>query len=62
MTTEVHGVPKLTATDRCSRCGAQAFVRTMHESGDLLWCCHHYAEHEVILRPLKVVDERVALP
>lgn len=30
-----------TAADRCDRCGAQAFVRAVLASGDLLFCAHH---------------------
>jgi hypothetical protein len=38
---------RLTAADRCDRCGAQAFVRTTMSSGhELLWCAHHYAQNE----------------
>lgn len=33
------------AQDRCDRCGAQAFARTRHDHGFLLWCAHHYREH-----------------
>lgn len=38
-----------TAHDRCDRCGAQAFARTRHSHGFLLWCAHHYREHESVL-------------
>jgi hypothetical protein len=31
----------LNAHDRCDRCGAQAFVRAVLKSGDLLFCAHH---------------------
>ena len=30
-----------TALDRCDRCGAQAFMRAVLTSGDLLFCAHH---------------------
>ncbi|HET8970798.1 MAG TPA: hypothetical protein VFN19_07055 [Candidatus Nanopelagicales bacterium] len=41
------------ATDRCDRCGAQAYVRvTLAAGGDLLFCAHHFREHEERLRPL----------
>jgi len=39
----------LLRSDRCDRCGAQAHMATQHEGGELLWCCHHYAEHEASL-------------
>ncbi len=31
----------LTNADRCDRCGAQARVRAVLASGDLLFCAHH---------------------
>lgn len=49
---------RLTANDRCSRCGAQAYVITLHEAGPLFWCGHHFHEHEDELAALKVLDER----
>jgi ribosomal protein S14 len=45
----------LTATDRCDRCGAQAYVRATMESGfDLLLCAHHFRENEDRLRKIAV--------
>jgi ribosomal protein S14 len=45
----------LTAADRCDRCGAQAYVRAMMESGlDLLLCAHHFRENEDRLREIAV--------
>ncbi len=35
----------LTAADRCDRCGAQAYVRVVLTSGDLLFCAHHARRH-----------------
>lgn len=35
----------LTAADRCDRCGAQAYVRVLMTSGELLFCAHHAREH-----------------
>ncbi|GMA31464.1 DUF7455 domain-containing protein [Litorihabitans aurantiacus] len=32
---------QLTASDRCDRCGAQAYVRVTLESGQLYFCAHH---------------------
>lgn len=43
--------PTLTAADRCDRCGAQARVRAVLLSGDLLFCGHHAHEYEDRLRP-----------
>ena len=43
----------LTASDRCDRCGAQAYVQVVLVSGgDLLFCGHHAREHLAKLRPL----------
>jgi len=33
--------PTLTAADRCDACGAQAFIRVVLASGELLFCGHH---------------------
>jgi hypothetical protein len=45
----------LTATDRCDRCGAQAYVRATMESGfDLLLCAHHFHENEARLREIAI--------
>jgi len=35
----------LTAADRCDRCGAQAYVRVLLTSGELLFCAHHARHH-----------------
>ena len=35
----------LTAADRCDRCGAQAYVRVVLPSGELLFCGHHARAH-----------------
>ena len=52
MTSTVAASP-LTATDRCDRCGAQAYVRATMESGfDLLLCAHHFHENEARLREI----------
>ena len=41
---------RLTATDRCDRCGAQAYVRVLlHSHQDLLFCAHHYRQHAPML-------------
>lgn len=52
--------PVLSATDRCDRCQAQAYVRVVLPGGsDLLFCGHHWNRHEEALRPqaLEIVDE-----
>ena len=41
MTTTAPAPHTFTATDRCDRCGAQAFMRAVLSSGDLLFCAHH---------------------
>jgi hypothetical protein len=40
----------LDATDRCDRCSAQAYIKVIGNSGELLFCSHHYN---------KVVDNAV---
>jgi hypothetical protein len=50
----------LSASDRCDRCGAQAYVRVTMASGfDLLFCAHHSKEHADKLKQvaLKIHDE-----
>lgn len=49
----------LTHADRCDRCGAQARVRVVLTSGDLLFCAHHAKVYEDKLRDTAVewVDE-----
>ena len=45
----------LTAADRCDRCGAQAYVRTVLASGsELLFCSHHWRQNEERLRELAI--------
>ena len=46
---------QLTAADRCDRCGAQAYIRTILDSGfELLFCNHHWHDNEARLRELNV--------
>ena len=50
----------LTASDRCDRCGAQAYLRVeLQSGGELLFCAHHAREHGDKLREVAVtvVDE-----
>ena len=43
----------LTASERCDRCGAQAYVRVILTSGgELLFCGHHARKHLPALEPL----------
>lgn len=63
MTTTLTHAP-LTAEDRCDRCGAQAYVRVTLDGGStLLFCGHHFKEHEDRLRSVavNVQDETNAL-
>lgn len=50
----------LTATDRCDRCGAQAYVRVMlGTDSELLFCSHHWHANADALRTVAsdVYDE-----
>ena len=55
--------PTLSAADRCDRCGAQARVRVVLGSGDLLFCAHHAHAYEDKLKASAVdwVDETASL-
>jgi hypothetical protein len=51
----------LSASDRCDRCGAQAYVRAvLPGGGDLLFCRHHARQHESKLRAvaIEITEER----
>ena len=49
----------LTANDRCDACQAQAYVHVELESGDLLFCLHHWKIHfkELVMIAVSVTDE-----
>ena len=52
--------PRLTAHDRCDRCGAQAYVKVILQAGgELLFCAHHARANEAALRDIaaEVIDE-----
>lgn len=52
--------PTLGASDRCDRCGAQAYLRVeLQTGGELLFCAHHAREHGDKLREIAatLVDE-----
>lgn len=54
----------LTATDRCDRCGARAYLRVvLPGGGELLFCAHHGRAHETALRAAdaEILDETEAL-
>lgn len=60
MNTTLTAGPALTASDRCDRCGAQAFVRvTLPTGGTLIFCGHHARKHEEKLKLIatEYVDE-----
>ncbi len=61
MTTAVAPAARvLGASDRCDRCGAQAYLRVeLQSGGELLFCAHHAREHGDKLREIAVnlVDE-----
>jgi hypothetical protein len=61
--TDTAPTPTLTAADRCDRCGAQARVRVVLATGDLLFCAHHAKAYEDKLRETAVewVDETSTL-
>lgn len=50
----------LDASDRCDRCGAQAYMRvTLSSGGELLFCAHHGRAHQDKLQQvaLDIQDE-----
>lgn len=54
----------LDASDRCDRCGAQAYLRvTLNSGGQLLFCAHHGRAHQDKLQQvaLKIQDETARL-
>ena len=60
MTPTLTPTASLTATDRCDRCGAAAYVRVvLTAGGELLFCGHHARKHLDVLRPLasRIDDE-----
>lgn len=55
---------QLTKSDRCDRCGAQAFIRVvLPAGGELLFCVHHGRQYEGRLRELSadIQDESKSL-
>ena len=44
----------LTHSDRCDRCGAQAFFRAVLTAGELLFCAHHGRAHSARLAEVAV--------
>lgn len=50
----------LTASDRCDSCGAQAYVHSVFEVGELFLCGHHFTKSETKITQAaqRIVDER----
>jgi hypothetical protein len=57
MTTAAVAPHAFSASDRCDRCGAQAFLRAVLTSGDLLFCAHHGREYGDVLAAKALVVE-----
>jgi hypothetical protein len=60
VTTAVAPSSSLTASDRCDRCGAQAYLRVeLQSGGELLFCAHHARQHGDKLKQVAVtyIDE-----
>jgi hypothetical protein len=58
-------IPELTKSHRCDRCGAQAYAAALLPNAfhPLMFCVHHWREHEAAIRPLAeaVLDETAKL-
>ena len=55
---------RLTAVDRCDRCGAQAYVRVLLASRlELLFCAHHNRQYSSALANIavEIQDETIRL-
>ena len=50
----------LVVADRCDSCGSQAFVLAKGMAGELMFCGHHYAQHQEKLTEwaFEIIDER----
>lgn len=62
--TSTAAPPHLTASDRCDRCGARAYLRVvLPGGGELLFCAHHGRAHESALRAVEaeILDESETL-
>ena len=60
MSTTTATAPPLSPSERCDRCGAQAYLRvSLQGGGELLFCAHHAREHGDKLREIAahVIDE-----
>ena len=43
---DINSSPRLTASDRCDSCGAQAYIRVAIGSSELLFCAHHGKKYQ----------------
>ncbi len=54
--TSTAELSRLTAADRCDRCGVQAYVQVeLFDGADLLFCAHHARQYEDKLREVALV-------
>ncbi|MEY3029038.1 MAG: hypothetical protein RL198_435 [Actinomycetota bacterium] len=44
-----ESIQPLSAADRCDICGAQAYIRAVFETGELIFCGHHGNENKAKL-------------
>lgn len=53
----------LTPQDRCDLCGGQAYYIASHDAGTLLFCRHHFNEHDEGLTEagFRIVDQSFLL-
>lgn len=53
----------LKVIDRCDQCSSQAYVLVKLVTGELMFCGHHYAQHESKLaeKAFQIIDEREKL-
>lgn len=53
----------INVSDRCDRCGGQAFFWVNGVSGDLFFCRHHFLKYEDAIRAyaFEVIDETYKL-
>ena len=58
--TELIQDRQLKISDRCDRCGAQAFVTVKMVAGELYFCGHHFNKYDEALSKVsfEVIDER----
>ena len=69
MIAEEQQVWLLDATDRCDRCAAQAYIKVIGNSGELLFCSHDYNKvmddpkgyNSMMKFMIEVIDEREKL-